>query len=79
MTVLPSLDMFSNNLIAKHTVNIGQINPEVIFYLNTKRLNKQQIYEFLINNFIKDIQPYLFKFKINISHSIKKILGVNNE
>lgn len=79
MTVLPSLDICSNNLIAKHTVNIGQINPEIIFYLNTKGLNNYQIYKFLINNFIRDIQPFLTKYKKDISNDIKKVLGDKNE
>ena len=79
VSILPSLDICTNHLVAKHTVNIGQINPEIIFYLKTKGLNKYQIYEFLINNFIKDVQPFLNNFKKNISNDIKSILGGSDE
>lgn len=76
---LPCLDININDIVAKHTVNIGQINPEIIFYLNTKGLSNLQAYQFLIDSFINDLHPYINKFNININKDIKTIVGGHYE
>ncbi|MCQ3907808.1 MAG: SufD family Fe-S cluster assembly protein [Mycoplasmoidaceae bacterium] len=72
---LPCLDINIDDIEAKHTVNIGQIDPEIIFYLNTKGLNKLEAYQFLIDSFINDLDPYLTKHNININKDIKLLMG----
>ncbi len=76
---LPCLDININDIVAKHTVNIGQVDPEIIFYLNTKGLSKLEAYQFLIDSFIKDLKPYLIKNKINIQQDIRILVGGSYE
>ncbi|MCQ2747917.1 MAG: SufD family Fe-S cluster assembly protein [Mycoplasmoidaceae bacterium] len=72
---LPCLDINIDDINAKHTVNIGQVDPEIIFYLNTKGLNNLQAYQFLIKSFINDLSPYLTKNRISINKEINKLIG----
>ncbi len=72
---LPCLDINIDNVIAKHTVNVGQIDPEIIFYLNSKGLSKTQAYQFLIDSFISNLKPYVKKYNVNILEDINKIMG----
>lgn len=76
---LPCLDININDIVAKHTVNIGQVDPEIIFYLNTKGLSKLEAYQFLIDSFIKDLEPYLIKNKVNIQKDIRVLVGGSYE
>lgn len=76
---LPCLDINIDDIVAKHTVNIGQVDPEIIFYLNTKGLSKLDAYQFLIDSFINDLKPYLTEFKIDINKSIKSLMGGHYE
>lgn len=76
---LPCLDININDIVAKHTVNIGQVDPEIIFYLNTKGLTKLEAYQFLIDSFIKDLEPYLVKHNININKDIRSLIGGSYE
>lgn len=76
---LPCLDIDTDDITAKHTVNIGQIDPEIIFYLNTKGLSNLQAYQFLIDSFINDLTPYLLTHNVNISREIKRLLEANYE
>lgn len=71
---LPCLDININDIVAKHTVNIGQVNPEIIFYLNTKGLSKLEAYQFLIDSFISDLNPCLKQYKININNDIRSLM-----
>ncbi len=76
---LPCLDINIDNVIARHTVNIGQVDPEIIFYLNSKGLSTVKAYQFLIDSFIMDLKPYLNKYRININKDIKKLMEVKYE
>jgi len=72
---LPCLDINIDDITAKHTVNIGQVDPEIIFYLNSKGLNKTEAYQFLIDGFISNLKPYLDEYKIDIDKDIKSLMG----
>lgn len=72
---LPCLDINIDDITAKHTVNIGQIDPEIIFYLNTKGLSNLEAYQFLIDSFISDLNPYLTEYRININNDIRSLMG----
>jgi len=76
---LPMLDIDTDDITAKHTVNIGQIDPEIIFYLNTKGLSTLEAYQFLIDSFINDLTPYLLTHQVNISSDIKRLLEAKYE
>lgn len=72
---LPCLDINIDDIQAKHTVNIGQVDPEIIFYLNSKGLSTIEAYQFLIDSFISDLKPYIEKYNVNISKNIKRLMG----
>lgn len=72
---LPCLDINVDDITAKHTVNIGQVDPEIIFYLNTKGLNNIEAYQFLIDSFLSDLNPYLTHYHINVRKDIKTLMG----
>lgn len=76
---LPCLDINIHEITAKHTVNIGQVDPEIIFYLNTKGLSNLEAYQFLIDSFINDLHPYLTKYKINVNKDIQTLMGGSYE
>lgn len=76
---LPCLDINIDDIVAKHTVNIGQVDPEIIFYLNTKGLSTLEAYQFLIDSFINDLNPYLSQYKIDIAKDIRSLMGGNYE
>lgn len=76
---LPCLDINVNDIEAKHTVNIGQISPEIIFYFNTKGLSELATYRFFIDNFVNDLKPILIKQKLDINKDIKSLIGGNHE
>jgi len=71
---LPCLDINIDDIVAKHTVNIGQVDPEIIFYLNSKGLSKTQAYQFLIDGFISNLRPYIEQYKIDIDKDIKSLM-----
>lgn len=71
---LPCLDIDVNDIVAKHTVNIGQVDPEIIFYLNTKGLSKTEAYQFMIDSFISLLKPYLDQYHLNIDNDIKSLM-----
>lgn len=76
---LPCLDINVDNVTAKHTVNIGQIDPEIIFYLNTKGLSEIDAYQFMIDSFINELTPYLIQYKTNIAEDIKALMEAKHE
>lgn len=49
--VVPSLTTQTNNSIAKHNVNLGKIDPKILFYLSSKAIKNSQIYELFLRNF----------------------------
>ena len=62
--VVPSLTTQTNNSIAKHNVNLGKIDPKILFYLSSKAIKNSQIYKlFLLNFFIQSNFLTIFKEK----------------
>lgn len=51
ITITPSLNIKSNDSIAKHLVNLGQLDQENLFYLNCKGITKKDYYKLLIERF----------------------------
>lgn len=49
--VVPSLTTQTNNSIAKHNVNLGKIDPKILFYLSSKAIKNSQIYKLFLRNF----------------------------
>ena len=62
--VIPSLTTQTNNSNAKHNVNLGKIDPKILFYLSSKAIKNSQIYKlFLRNFFIQSNFLIIFKEK----------------
>lgn len=62
--VIPSLTTQTNNSNAKHNVNLGKIDPKILFYLSSKAIKNSQIYQlFLLNFFIQSNFLTIFKEK----------------
>ena len=62
--VIPSLTTQTNNSNAKHNVNLGKIDPKILFYLSSKAIKNSQIYKlFLLNFFIQSNFLTIFKEK----------------
>lgn len=60
--VIPSLTTQTNNSNAKHNVNLGKIDPKILFYLSSKAIKNSQIYKlFLLNFFIQSNFLTIFK------------------
>ena len=49
--VIPSLTTQTNNSNAKHNVNLGKIDPKILFYLSSKAIKNSQIYKLFLRNF----------------------------
>jgi len=52
--VLPILDVNTKNSISEHSIEIGYINKELLFYLNTKGMNNANAKLFLLGKYFKD-------------------------
>ncbi len=48
----PNLIINTDNIIATHALNIGTLNEEELFYLNTKGFNTKQAKQLLLNSMI---------------------------
>lgn len=77
ITALPCLDVDTNSIIAEHSVNIGQIDPEIVFYLNSKGLSVQEAYLLVIDSFVNNFsvnEAIDNQLHANLKQSISKIL-----
>jgi Fe-S cluster assembly protein SufD len=53
--VVPSLIVDTNAIKATHAVNIGNINPEQLFYLMSRRVSKTQATNIIIKSMLNDL------------------------
>jgi Fe-S cluster assembly protein SufD len=53
--VIPSLIVDTNAIKATHAVNIGNINPEQLFYLMSRRVSKTQATHIIIQSMLSDL------------------------
>lgn len=51
ITTLPILKIDSEYVKAEHSVNIGSINKEFLFYLQSKNINYEEATKLILNNF----------------------------
>lgn len=72
---LPSLDINNSNVVANHMVNVGQIDPKIIFYLGSKGFSKQEVYSFLINSFKQQIIKQFPQLQKSIIYTINSFWG----
>ena len=78
--VIPSLTTQTNNSNAKHNVNLGKIDPKILFYLGGKTIKNSQIYKlFLLNFFIQSNFLTIFKEKKIIETIENFFMITNNE
>ena len=55
VTILPDMEINTNEVTANHYVTIGKINDEDLFYLTSKGLSKEKSEELILNGFLKGI------------------------
>lgn len=76
--VIPSLTTTTSGSKARHSVNLGKINPKISFYLNSKIIKNSQIYKlFLLNFFIQSNFLIIFKEK-KIIETIENFFKITN-
>lgn len=76
--VIPSLATQTNNSKVKHSVNLGKVNPRILFYLNNKTIKNSQIYKlFLLNFFMQSNFLTIFKEK-RIIEIIENFFKITN-
>lgn len=78
ISVTPSMLIDNNRIIANHSVNIGNINPETLFYLMSRGLTKNQatiklIESMFSNLYIEGSQPHISAYN-NILLEINKLI-----
>ena len=66
ISLMPILEIDTNEIDAEHYATIGQIDKQKLFYLQTKMLNKSSAYKLLREKFIYEIFDNDFLKKINI-------------
>jgi Fe-S cluster assembly protein SufD len=83
ITVTPAILANANKIIANHSVNIGNVNPEVLFYLQSRGLTKSQATIKLIQGMFENINIESSKLHLNAYNSIiqhvHKLFKINYE
>lgn len=51
----PNLIIDSNNVKAGHSFNVGTISREILFYLQSRGLKKQQAFELIVQSFFDEV------------------------
>lgn len=72
INVTPSMLIGNNKIIANHSINIGNINPDALFYLMSRGLNKQKAIEILIKSMFNDLNVNSSKQHLNIYNNVLK-------
>lgn len=70
--IKPNLIIDNNLIDASHSAYIGNFNPNVMFYLQTRGINKEDVEKLLSVGFLLD------KMKLNNDHKEKFELVINN-
>jgi Fe-S cluster assembly scaffold protein SufB len=72
--VIPSLIVDTNAIKATHAVNIGNINPEQLFYLMSRRMSKTAATNLIIQSMMNDLHKLDKLSKNNIYNYVTKAL-----
>jgi Fe-S cluster assembly protein SufD len=72
--VIPSLIVDTNAIKATHAVNIGNINPEQLFYLMSRRMSKTAATNLIIQSMTNDLHKLDKLSKNNIYNYVAKAL-----
>jgi Fe-S cluster assembly protein SufD len=75
INVLPAMLINGNKMKAGHSVNIGNINPEQLFYLMSRGNSKSEATKILLNAMFNKIQSYKHKSAILMYNNISKVLA----
>jgi Fe-S cluster assembly scaffold protein SufB len=73
--ITPSMLIDNNKIIANHSVSIGNLNPDAIFYLMSRGLSKNQATTKLIESMFNDL--YIEDSKKHVDVYNKTLLQVN--
>jgi len=55
----PQLEIFADDVKCTHGATIGQLNPEEVFYLNTRGLDNKEATKMLTKGFVEDVLDIL--------------------
>jgi Fe-S cluster assembly protein SufD len=72
--VTPSLIVDTNSIKATHAVNIGNINPEQLFYLMSRRMTRSSATNLIIKSMFNDLHNIELS-KINIYNYVTHALS----
>lgn len=65
-TITPNLLIEENDVEASHSANISEFDPEILYYMNTRGIKKEDALKMLIEGFLKvdffDISEYIKKY-----------------
>jgi Fe-S cluster assembly scaffold protein SufB len=73
--VLPSMLIDGNSMKASHSVNIGNINPEQLFYLMSRSCSKNEATKILLNAMFHKIKSNEHKSAIRLYNNINEALN----
>ncbi len=69
----PSMNISNNKIVANHSVNVGSINPEKLFYLMSRGITKKSAINLLIKS------EYQYLKDLNISNAKQYYKKVDNK
>lgn len=59
----PELEILANDVKCRHASTTAPINPEIVAYLRTRGLSRQQATSLLIEGFLRDVEEKIEKLK----------------
>lgn len=63
---LPAMDVETDNVKAGHAVTVGKVDPETLFYLNTRGMSKKESEKILIKSFLETDLKKISDGKFNL-------------
>ena len=83
IVVTPSILASNNKIVANHAVNIGNVNPDALFYLRSRGLSKSEATIKLIQSMFEDLHIESYKIHLNaynnILQHVDKLFKINYE
>ncbi|MDR0986028.1 MAG: SufD family Fe-S cluster assembly protein [Mycoplasmataceae bacterium] len=74
INVIPSMVVDSNSIKSSHSVNIGNINPEQLFYLMSRGISKDKSTALLLDSMFSGIKDLKDKQAVDLYEKLNKTL-----
>ncbi|WP_440682362.1 Fe-S cluster assembly protein SufD [Cysteiniphilum halobium] len=71
----PELEIYSDDVVCSHGATIGQLDPQVLFYLQSRGINKGQATSLLIEGFVKELITLLDRDESTIESYLNSLEG----